>query len=311
MAEEDAASAGLEGGWAADELPLWTEQEAAEPVGARPVADGAGLPDLKAQLRQVMEAWKDNVPEGRSTAEDLRVALEADVEALQVRWRQVAPTLGGPTGPASPSSTLLAGARRGAKDVNAALRDADRCDPVLSGLEEWRQLRAVREVVGRLWRTLVVRAGEHAGRLVSDHRVSEFLRNVSIHACETIARLALLISDRLRRGRIAMPSAESLLALGNAAGAYSMSARRQGGTPAAGIGAPAITVEVPELRRMGEALQRPGPMATRPGGTSASAATARSARRIPKRPSAAAGEQPAHLRRGGSSVQPRRTPKQR
>ncbi|MFF2119320.1 hypothetical protein ACFVXH_18540 [Kitasatospora sp. NPDC058184] len=273
------------------------------------MTDQVGLPDLRVQLREVMEAWKEIVPEGRSTADDLRVILEADVEALRVRWQQVAATSRGPAGRGVQGTTVQPAAGHGAEAVNAALRDAERCGPDLRGLEEWRQLGAVREAVGRLWRTLALRAGEYAGRLFADHRVSEFLRNVSIHACETIARLAQRGSDRLRRGQIALPSAEALLVLGNAAGAYSLSARRQDGGPNAGT--PSITVDVPELRRMGEALQRPGPTAAQPGSVSARAATARSARTSPRRPTAAAGERPAHLRRGGSSVQPGRTPKQR
>ncbi|MFF2615932.1 hypothetical protein [Kitasatospora sp. NPDC058046] len=292
-----------------DQLPLWTEKGTAEPSGARLVTDEAGLPDLKAQLREVMEAWKEIVPAGRSTADDLRVILEADVEALRVRWQQVAMPSDGSAGRDEQGVSGWPAAGWGAEAVNAALRDAERCDPDLRGLEEWRQLGAVREAVGRLWRSLALSAGEYAGRLFADHRVSEFLRNVSIHACETIARLAQLASDRLRRGQTALPSAEALLVLGDAAGAYSRSARRQDGAPAAG--APGITVDVPGLRRMGEALQRPGPTAAQPGSVSAGAATARSARTSPRRPTAAAGERPAHLRRGGSSVQSGRTPKQR
>ncbi|MFE4519275.1 hypothetical protein ACFRMQ_34415 [Kitasatospora sp. NPDC056783] len=342
LAEEDAVSAGLVGGWTADagtddrparvqpeprahaapavdiraaarteQLPLWAEEGTAEPVGARSVTDGAGLPDLKEQLREVLEAWKEIVPEGRSTADDLRRALEADVEALQVRWRQVAATPSGTARTVTAPAAVVPAARQGAEAVNAALRDVDRCDPALLDLGEWQQLRAVRETVGRLWRTLTVRAGEFAGGLLADHRVSEFLRNVSIHACETIARLAQLVSDRLRRGQVALPSAETLLALGDAAGAYSMVARRQDGVPAAEVGPPSITVDVPGLRRMGEALRRPGPASARPGGVSVGAATARSAHRPPKRPAAVVGEQPAHLRRGGSSVQAGRKPRQK
>ncbi|MFE4973371.1 hypothetical protein ACFRAR_14805 [Kitasatospora sp. NPDC056651] len=342
LAEEDAASAGLVGGWPTgvgtddqparvqpesrayaapvvdiraaartEQLLLWAEEETAQPVGARPMTDGAGLPDLKEQLREVLEAWKEIVPDGRSTADDLRRALEADVEALQVRWRQVAATPSGTAKPVTEPVAAAPAARPDAEAVKTALRHADRCHPALLDLGEWHQLQAVRETVGRLWRTLTVRAGEFAGRLLADHRVSEFLRNVSIHACETIARLAQLVSDRLRRGQAALPNAETLLALGDAAGAYSMSARRWDGVRGAEAGPLSITVDVPGLRRMGEALQRPGPVSVRPGGVSVGAATARSAHRPPKRPAAAAGEQPAHLRRGGMSVQPGRKPRQK
>ncbi|MBV2155061.1 hypothetical protein [Kitasatospora sp. SUK 42] len=341
LAEENEASAGLVGSWTADagtdgraahtqpesathepsevdvqagwmdELPLWAGQGTAEPVRARSATDEAGLPDLKAQLREVVAAWKEIVPEGRSTADDLRLALEADVEALQVRWQQVAVALGRPARPVTERATVHPAAGQGAEAVNAALRDADRCSPTLHGAPEWQQLRAVREAVGHLWRTLTVGAGEYAGRLLADQRVSEFLRNVSIHACEAIARLAHLGSDRLRRGQVALPSAETLLALGNAAGAYSMSARGQGSAPAPEAGPPSLTVDVPGLRRMGEALRRPGPMSAQLRSVSASAARARSACRLPKRPAVAAGEQPAHLRHGGSAVQPGRKPNQR
>ncbi|MFF2546646.1 hypothetical protein ACFVUY_29380 [Kitasatospora sp. NPDC058063] len=258
----------------------------------------------------MLEAWKEIVPEGHGTVDDLRLALEADVEALQVRWRQVAAMPGVPARLVTERAAHPS-ARQGAEAVNAALRDADRCDPALRNLGEWQQLRAVREAVGRLWRTLAIRAGEFVGRLLADHRVSEFLRNVSIHTCETIARLAQLASDRLRRGQAALPSAETLLALGDAAGAYNMTARREDGAPAPEAAPPSVTVDVPELQRMGEALQRPGPVSARPGGVSVGAARARSAHQLAKRPASAVSEQPSHLRRGGASAQPGRKSRQR
>ncbi|MFG2907684.1 hypothetical protein ACGF13_21795 [Kitasatospora sp. NPDC048286] len=185
------------------------------------------LPDLRAQLCEVAEAWEEVAPEELDACDDLRAVLEADVEALQARWQHVAglpdaseAVAAGPTG--------HSGARGAAVAVNAALREADRDDLALRGVPEWQQLRAVRDAVSRIWQTLVARAGEAAGRLLRDRRVAEFLRTMSIRACETIARLARLAADRLRGGRAAPASAEALLALGRAASAYGRSARQPG-----------------------------------------------------------------------------------
>ncbi|MFJ6617918.1 hypothetical protein ACIQOW_10165 [Kitasatospora sp. NPDC091335] len=290
-----------------DELPLWVEEPAVGQPEGRPAAGAVDLPDLGAQLREVAQAWQETVPDGRGTADDLRAVLEADVEALHVRWENVASLPDGaePTAAAAPGR---ADARSAATAVDAALRDADRHAESLTGVPEWQQVRIVRDAVSRLWHTLAERAGESAGRLLGDQRVSEFLRTVSVRACETIARLAQLAADRLRRDRVALPSAEALLALGAAAGVYSRSVRRSNGLPAAEAllvlgGGPrqeeaptrsAAEVDAPGLVAMGRALRRPGPAIQ----LSATAARLRSGSPAQGRRGAPAAEQPAHLTPG-------------
>lgn len=344
LAEEDAVAAGLVGSGAGDvsgtqeivaaglratqpdELPLWEEQGIG-PSEPGEAADRAGLPDLKAQLREVVEAWREIVPDGSSSADDLRVALEADVQALQVRWQNIAATPAAPVVATAKAKAVTAPAAPGrrAEAVNAALRDADRSHSALRDLAEWREIGAVREAVGRLWRSLTAKAGESVHRLLADRRVSEFLRSASIHACERIAQLAQQGSDFLRGRQGSLPTAEALLALGETASAYSASARCQTSLPTAeallSSGAtlqpvprsspPSSAVDVPGLRRMGQALERPGPTAEQTRRVSANAAKARSVGQAPRRSATGVGEQPAHLRRGGASVQPGRTPKQR
>ncbi|MFD7454109.1 hypothetical protein [Kitasatospora sp. NPDC059827] len=347
LAEEDAAAAGLAGNWLAgaradggatvqqeastanfapqpDELPLWDQYSisSSEPVKT---TDQAGLPDLKAQLREVVEAWTEIVPEGSHSADDLRAALEADVEALQVRWRHITTTPAAPEAAAATGVTGSSIAGRSAEAVNAALRAADRSHPALQGLREWREIRIVREAVARLWRNITTKAGEWAHRLLADHRVSEFLRNASIHACERIAQLAHQGADLLRRRQGALPTAATLLVLGETASAYSTSARSRTSLPTAVAllssgtalqSAPRSrsssgTIDVPDLRRMGEALERPSPMTVQGRRVSADAAKARSGRQAQRRSAAGVGEQPAHLRPDGVAVQQGRRPKQK
>ncbi|WP_158844696.1 hypothetical protein [Streptomyces sp. NRRL WC-3742] len=296
-----------------DELPLWTEEGNSEPTTDRSATENTSLPDLKAQLGEVAAAWQEIVPAERGTAEDLRAVLEADVQALQVRWQSVA------AAPRGGGVVVANGdADRRADAVNAALRDADRQAPALHGVPEWQELRAVRGEVGRLWRSLAAQAGEFAERLFRDRRVSEFLRNVSIRACETIASLAQSAADRLRRGRTALPSAEVLLALGNSANSYATSAWSHGRLPtaeallASGISrqdrSPARTdteVDIPGLVALGRALRKPGPGS----GVSAVAARLRSGG-DQVRPGAPAGDE-AKSQGPGVTAQACRRPRQR
>lgn len=308
--------------WQKDELPLWEEPRSGDPGRHLSMTDGVGLPELRAQLRDVVDAWKEIVHDGHSSADDLWAALEADVQALQVRWRHGAAR---PGAPAAGEGTAVSTTMQSAKAVNAVLHDADRLHPALRGLEEWRHIRTVREAVGRLWRTLVTKAGESAQRLLGDRRVSEFLRVASIHACERMAQLACQGADSLRRQQAVLPTAETLLALGQAAGEYSTSARRQGGrptaeallTPGAAIRTipaavpPSVTVDVPGLRRMGEALARPNSTAAQRRSVLPTAAQAKSPRGVPQRSAPAAGEQPLYLRRDGSALRQGHKPGQR
>ncbi|MEV7028214.1 hypothetical protein, partial [Kitasatospora sp. NPDC093558] len=126
-----------------------------------------------------------------------------------------------------------------------------------------------------------------------------------------------------------LPSAAALLALGSAAGV----AMNRGGLPSAEVllalgggeagaagcerpvaEATALEVSLPALQKMGQALERPLP--TQKGsakGVSAAAAKLRSStKKTPKKPTAAAGEQSAHLRRGvAAETQRTRKPNQR
>lgn len=211
-----------------DELRLWDGELSVDRPNARPsggsAAAGADLPDLGARLDGVVRAWEETL----GTSDDLRAALEADVETLQARRQHVA-GLPDASDAVAAGATGHSGVRSAAAAVNSALREADRHDLALRGVPEWQQLRAVRDAVSRVWQTLVARAGEAAGRLLGDRRVSGFLRDMSLRACETIARLAQLAADRLRRGRAATPGAEALLALGSAASGYGRSVRQSGG----------------------------------------------------------------------------------
>lgn len=112
--------------------------------------------------------------------------------------------------------------------MNTALRQADAHARSLQDLPEWQRLQTLRGAFGNVWRVLKDRAGEHLDRLMGDSRVADFIRKVSVRACEKVAGLAQAGADRLRRddGRAPgkkrdLPSAEALLRLGNAAFSYS------------------------------------------------------------------------------------------
>jgi hypothetical protein len=212
--------------------------------------------------------------------------------------------------------------------VNTALGEADAHAPALQDLPEWQRIQTVRGAVGHLFRVIRERAGEHFGRLMGDGRVADFVRRVSLRACERIAGWAQAGADRLRaldeRGtdrREELPSAEALLRLGGAASAYRGPRRGDGGTPPANGG----TVDIPAMRKMGEALNRPMPgrvSSAAARGRSATAKSAKSttakskksatdkstksatAKRGGKKAAPGSTEQPGHLRRGGAEQQP-------
>ncbi|GAA3312194.1 hypothetical protein GCM10020295_83380 [Streptomyces cinereospinus] len=118
---------------------------------------------------------------------------------------------------------------------------------------------------------------------MADGRVADFVRRASIAVCEKVAGLAQAAADKLRRPedrgtdrREELPSAEALLRLGDAALEYRGPRRAGGGgTPPSAKGAD--PVDIPAMRRMGEALNRPMPGAKR-----VSAAAARAGRPPPR-----------------------------
>ncbi|MEU6547907.1 hypothetical protein [Streptomyces sp. NPDC046859] len=57
----------------------------------------------------------------------------------------------------------------------------------------------MRGAFGHLFHVMKERAGEHFDRLMEDHRVGEFIRKVSIAACDKIAGWAQAAADHLRR----------------------------------------------------------------------------------------------------------------
>lgn len=247
---------------ASEELPLWTgPADTSEATEDRPV-------DVFADFTAIQEAWDELVPADKGTGADLFASVEDELLRIEALFAeavdkmtpatepQATPeavpavamqrTVPEPAAAQSPAEPGLAGKdqdpQQAASAVNAALREADAHAPALQGLPEWQKIQTVRGAVGHLVRVIRERAGEHFDRLMGDHRVGDFFRKISIRACEKIAEWAQAGADRLRRDerpgavqdgeqRPALPSAEALLKLEDAAIAYS---RPHGSGPAAG-----------------------------------------------------------------------------
>jgi N12 class adenine-specific DNA methylase/SAM-dependent methyltransferase len=324
-----------------EDLPLWTGQESSAEEKAATVA---GPPvDLMDEFQEVQQAWTEIVPPESGTAEDLGSDVEGDVRTLQqllvdaaghAAATQPAPAWSATTGelapprPEAPAPAPLAGQtgmderdpQRDAAAVNAALRKADVHGDVLQGLPEWQQVQTVRGALGNLVRVLKDRAGERFSDLMSDGRVGDFFRRLGIRVCERIAGWAQAGADRLRRDdergpgqRPDLPSAEALLELGDAAFAYS-SARRGGTPPRPSSESAGGVVDIPEMRKMAEALRRPLPGVAKGKATRVSAAAARgrstTAKRTPQKPGGTTPEPAGHLRRDPDHQQVRK-PNQR
>ncbi|MEU3050343.1 hypothetical protein ABZ705_28205 [Streptomyces sp. NPDC006984] len=147
--------------------------------------------------------------------------------------------------------------------VNSALHEADTHTPVLQDMPEWQRIQTVRGALGHLMHVIKDRAGEHLDNFLNDHRVGDYLRRLSIRACERIAEWAQAGADWLREkaqrdpaGREELPSADALMRLGDAAVRYSGPRRPSGHGPSASVPG---EVDVPALRAMGEALGKPLP----------------------------------------------------
>ncbi|MFI9155713.1 hypothetical protein [Streptomyces sp. NPDC053367] len=322
-----------------EELPLSTTTE------SRSIQTNDHPADMVASFSDVMEAWNETIPAEQGTAADLWASVEADLRTLQ---QQLAEAVAGGPPEAAPDSapgpstqtTLEAPAAPGwaspsalpadpddathlAQVVNVALQQADAHASTLQQLPEWQRIQTVRGAFTHLWRVIRERAGEHWGRLLQDDRVGNFFRGVGVRVCEGIASWAQRGADRLRRsGQEALttlPSAEALLRLGDAALAYS------GRPHSAGTAVPSVPVsgrevDVPTLRRMGQALARPLPAQQgvrtppAPAGPRVSAAAARArSNTVARRPAgpASSAEQADHLRRSSGEQQPGRRPNQR
>ena len=196
------------------------------------------------------------------------------------------------------------GARSGADTVNQALRQADRHTETLRNLPEWQQIQTIRGAVRHLWNVIKEKAGPHWGKLIGDGRVQDFFRTVTAKTLTGIGRLAQAGAERLqnnardRTGRDALPAAQALLDLGDAAFTHN-NRNRRGGTPTAEPPAQGDRKAPAEVPGMGAALQR---ATAKQGRVSAAAAKSRSngggnqARKPAPATGAAAAAQPAHLR---------------
>ncbi|MEV6147036.1 DEAD/DEAH box helicase family protein [Streptomyces sp. NPDC051992] len=326
------------------ELPLWTgPAEDSGPEEDRPL-------DVFADFAAVREAWDELVPAEKGTGADLFATVEDELQRLETLFADAVAKLNPPAEPqpapeaepaleaepapasategqqpAEPAAAPAAAApaepekaeadrdpQQSAEAVNTALREADAHAPALQDLPEWQRIQSVRGAFGHLMHVMKERAGEHFGKFMADSRVSNFVRRLSIAACEGVAGWAQAAADKLRgpdeRGEL--PSAEALLRLGDAALDYRGPRRAGGGTPPSTNGA-ADPADIPAMRKMGEALNKPLPGAKR--GVSAAAARGRSTttKRGKKPAPGGSTEQAGHLRRGGAEQPQARKPTQR
>lgn len=324
------------------DLPLWTG-----PADADPAEDSF---DVVADFAAVKEAWDERVPADKGTGDDLFAEVETELHRLEALFAEaVAKVKPAPEPEPAPAAAPVAAVRdtgpesaaapppgeaeaapegidpqESADAVNTALREADAHAPDFRDLPEWQRIQSVRGAFGHLMHVIKERAGEHIDKLMADGRVSNFVRRVSIRACEKVAGWAQAAADKLRRPdergtyergtdkREGLPSAETLLRLGDAALEYSGPRHRGGGTPPPPTNGAANPVDIPAMRKMGEALNRPMPGAKR--GVSTAAARGRStttAKKGGKKPAPNGTEQAGHLRRGGAEQPQTRKPTQR
>ncbi|PJE97141.1 hypothetical protein CUT44_14260 [Streptomyces carminius] len=306
------------------ELPLWTGTEA--PLADTAVTEPpAGPLDVRAEFHAVLEAWEEHVPPGNGTAQDLVANLDADLATLQRAFAEaVAPAT--PAAPpaamdqdaATPAESAEAAAPlsapQQAADVNAALQQADTHATALQNFPEWQKIQTVRGAFGHLFRVMKERAGEHFDRLMGDHRVGEFFRKISITACEKVAGWAQAAAGRLRRrgegtGSDA-PAADALRGVADAASAYASPGGGRSGPPPGPRDAASAAVDIPSMRRLGEALARPMPGATKRVSTAAARGRSTTVNRGAKKPANGA-EQAGHLRPDGVEQRQARKPNPR
>ncbi|MFE7212528.1 SNF2-related protein [Streptomyces sp. NPDC057611] len=316
------------------EMPLWTG-----PADSGPAEDPV---DVVADFAAVQEAWDEHVPADKGTGDDLFATVEDELHRLEALFAEAVAKMKPTPEPQAAPATVPAAAvqsaepqpaaapspaepeaaqkdpdpQQSADAVNTALREADAHAPALRHLPEWQRIQSVRGAFGHLMHVIKERAGEHFGKLMADSRVTDFVRRVSIRACEKVAGWAQSAADRLRRTderdtdkREDLPSAEALLRLGDAALEYRGPRRGDGGTPPP----PANPVDIPAMRKMGEALNRPMPGATKRG-VSTAAARGRStttAKRGGRQAAPGGTEQAGYLRRSSAEQPQARKPNQR
>ncbi|MEU0287457.1 hypothetical protein [Streptomyces sp. NPDC006147] len=316
------------------ELPLWTGTET-PPADTAVTEPPAGPLDVRAEFQTVLEAWEEHVPPQSGTAQDLVADLDADLATLQRAFAEAVTPATPMAVPAATDQDTAApdesaeaaeppSIPQQAADVNTALQQADTHATALQDLPEWQKIQTVRGAFGHLFRVMKERAGEQFDRLMGDGRVGEFLRKVSIAACDKVAGWAQAAADRLRRqgeknGSDA-PAAAALRDVVHTTTAYASLGEDRSGPPPASRDAASVTVDIPEMRRLGEALARPlpAPKDGRRARVSTAAAGGKSTtRRGTKKPNGTskkpgpAAEQAGHLRRGGAGPQQSYKPTQR
>ncbi|MET9016920.1 hypothetical protein ABZX74_39590 [Streptomyces olivaceoviridis] len=301
------------------ELPLWTGTEAS-PADTAVMESPAGPLDVRAEFQAVLDAWEEHVPPENGTAQDLVADLDADLATLRRAFAEAVASAAADQGVAAPDKSAKAETPppvpQRAADVNAAMQQADTHATVLQGLPEWQKIQTVRGAFGHLVRVMKERAREHFDRLMGDHRVGEFFRKVSIAACEKVAGWAQAAADRLRRrgegNDSDAPAIGALRGVADAVSAYASPGGGRSGPPPASRDAASVTVDIPAMRQLGEALSRPLPAAKDGRAARVSTAAARgksTTRRGTKKPNGTAkkpngtAEQAGHLRRGGAEPQ--------
>ncbi|MFE7656345.1 SNF2-related protein [Streptomyces bottropensis] len=301
--------------WGTDDVPVAAYEAGEDGREERP--DAAGADDILTGFQGFREAWDDAVTTGVTSA-DLFDDVKGDLITLRTLLAEAVDGTPAPEPAAPPAEPDPAAEQRDehreAEAVNESLREADTHAESLQDLPEWQKIQTVRGAMGHLLTTIRKRAGEEFDKLLGDKRAIGFLREWSARACDKIAGLAQAAARKLRGedGRAderggALPSAEALLRLGDAATTFSDSRRGPGGTPPPS-GSASDQPDIPAMRKMGEALAKPMPGA-RPK-VSAAAARGRSttAKRSPvKKPGTdKTTEQAGHLRRGPDKPQPRK-----
>ncbi|MER7761324.1 hypothetical protein [Streptomyces sp. NPDC097619] len=279
----------------AEPAPLWGTPDLPVPALDPAQPENKPEPDLLANFTNFQAAWDDVVTDGNSAdlLDDVRPHL-LTLQSLLADAAQEAPappTAPAAAGPESPQER--------ADKVNAAFQHADSQADLLRDLAEWQRIQTVRGALGHLVTTIRQRAGERLDRLLDDQRARGFLRELAAQACDKIAGWAQAAADRLRGGT-PHPGTDVLVRLADAAGPY----RGSSGPPPSGDG-PGDLPDIPAMRKLGEALDKPMPQKPR-----VSAAAARSRSTTGKRPKkrTPAAEQAGHLRRGTEQSQTRKPP---
>ncbi|MFI8365233.1 hypothetical protein ACIGD1_34415 [Streptomyces sp. NPDC085612] len=283
--------------WGTDELPVTAYAAGEDGRELHPDSD-----DVLTQFRGFQAAWDDAVTNG-VTSTDLFDEVRPHLTTLQGLFAEAVngtPAPAPATSSAGPDAAPERDEHREAEAVNETLREADTRAESLQDLPEWQQIQTVRGAMGHLLTTIRKRAGDQLDQLLSDKRASGFLRELSARACDKIADAAQWAARKLRGedGRAderggALPSAEALLRLGDAATEFSKPRRGPGGT-------------IPAMRKVSDAAAKLMPNGRPKVSTAAARGRSTTGKRPPAKKSTPATEQ-THLRRGGpDQPQPKR-----